>query len=351
MEILYENLYDKVIVISTYYRGKGGIAILISKYLELFPTIRYIPSHKFTNVVNQFLIAIVAIIRLAYLCIFKKSKIVHIHTASYRSFYRDSIYLVLAKFFRKKVILHIHGGEFEKFYLQNKRYCDFICHRADCIVAVSKYFGKIFRQYKLNDRVEVIYNSADKPIYQRGNNKDKGLNILFLGTIDDNKGIFDLIYCFIDNYEFLQGKVTLNICGVGDSLRLSKLIKDNFLSDMVIYHGWVDIIRKNELLSMADIYVQPSYFESLGIAIIEAMGYGLPIVASNTGGIPELVQDGKNGILIEPGNKDNLFNALSKLIEDPVLREKMGNESLKTSRLFTHNCMKDKIINLYNSLM
>lgn len=341
---------SKVVIIGTDIRGKGGIAILLDIYLRLFPNIKYIRSHKFSNVIFQFLIALFACFRLIYCLCFQHVSIVHIHTASYRSFIRDSVYLLIAKFFRKKVILHLHGGEFEKFYLQNKKYCNYICHRADCIVAVSNYFGEIFRRYQLNDRVEVIYNSADKPLFSKNNLSNKCLNILFLGTIDNNKGVFDLVQCIARNYEKFHNKVVLNICGVGDSGRLMSMIEDYSLSDVVIYHGWVDNYKKNQLLSIADIYVQPSYFESLGIAIIEALGYGIPIVASNTGGIPELVVDGENGFLIEPGNIDNLFNALSILIDTPVLREQMGNKSLTKSKLFTHEYMKNQVVNLYKSL-
>ena len=344
-------MYKKILLIGTSYEGKGGIAILLKIYLQLFANVSFVCSHKFANKWNQLWIAFIAIFKVIYYLVFTNIQIVHIHTASYRSFFKDSLYLLIAKLFNKKVILHLHGGEFEKFYSHNKKYCNWICHKADCIVGVSKYFGNLFERLDLNKEIKVIYNAVDKPLYSKKELSNPTLNILFLGTIDENKGIFDTIECFAKHIDYFQDKVILHICGVGDSERLTAMIEKYQLHNNIKYHGWVNYQEKNRLLSISDIYIQPSYFESLGIAIIEAMGYGIPIVASRTGGIPELVETGKNGILITPGSTDELFNALSSLIEDSSLRQKMGECSLKSSTQFTLEKMESDIVELYKSLL
>lgn len=352
--MLTKDLSDKILIIGTDLSGKGGIALLIKSYTRFFPTFNYICTHQFTNKFRQILIALKAIILTIYYCLFKNIKIIHIHTASYNSFFRDSIYFLIAKKLKKTVILHLHGGKFETFYNKHPKYCSYICGKADCIIAVSNYFGNIFKKLNLNKNIQVIYNSADEILNSRISKETKReqLNITFLGAIEKNKGIFDIIECLNRNYTYFKTKKThIHICGVGNSKELTNMIEKYNLLNLITYHGWVNKENKNLLLANTDIYLQPSYFESLGIAIIEAMNYSIPIIASDTGGIPELVEHNNNGLLIEPGNINELFNALKKLIEDSELRTSMGKKAYIKSHLFTTEIMECKLNNLYNYLL
>lgn len=341
----------QVLIIGTHLDGKGGIAILLKSYSQIFPVFYYVCSHKFSNRWYQLWITFTAFFKVVYYCSMRRIKIVHIHTASYRSFFRDSVYLLIAKLFNKKIIMHIHGGEFEQFFYKYPHYCRCVCQKADCVVAVSYFFGKIFRRLQLNHQVEVLYNAAEKPLYQKIYDRDGIINILFLGTIDDNKGVFDVLKCFMEHKDYFQSRVVLHIGGIGDSSRLEKEIKEFGLQDVVLYHGWMNQIEKNHMLAMTDIYIQPSYFESLGIAIIESMSYGIPVIASNTGGIPELVDSGSNGFLIPPGDMEQFFCVLSSLIENNDLCMQMGMKSLEKSRNFTIEQMEINIVELYRSFL
>lgn len=104
------------------------------------------------------------------------------------------------------------------------------------------------------------------------------------------------------------------------------------INENIMWLGIRNDVQK--ILPNLDIYCQPSRSESLPLAIIEAGMAGLPIVASNVGGIPELVQDGYNGFLVEPGNHEHLAECLFRLISDYGLRKKMGDNS---RRLMTDN--------------
>lgn len=345
-----ESITNNVLIVGTDHKGKGGIAILLKSYSLLFPQFNYVCSHRFTNKFNQIWISFSAFIKVLYYCTFQSIKIVHIHTASYNAFIRDSIYLLLAKLFRKKVILHLHGGKFEEFYNLYPTYCHFICNKADCIVGVSMYLCNILNKMKINNNIKVIYNAIDKPLFKKNTLERKILNITFLGAIVENKGIFDILECIENNKSYFKDKVIFHIGGVGEETKLQSIINKFNLHNIVKYHGWMNRKEKELLLSETDIYLQPSYFESLGIAIIEAMGYGIPIIASNTGGIPELVQNEKNGFLLQPGSIDDMFIALKKLIENDILRKEFGINSLNKSRMFTYHCMKQSLLGLYNSI-
>lgn len=349
--MIHDELSKSVCIVGTDLSGKGGIAAVLKSYSTIFPSFNYVCSHKFTNKVHQLLIAVQAIFKVIYFCCIKKVKIVHIHTASYNAFFRDSIYLLIAKLFRRKVVLHLHGGKFEQFYNQNSRYCSYICHKADCIVGVSNYFKAIFDKYKLNDNIKVVYNSVDKPLYLKKTTSRTQLNLLFLGSIVENKGIYDILSCVIKYRSYFEGKVFLRIGGSGQDVKLNRIIQDNRLSNIVEYLGWVELKKKHALLAETDIYLQPSYFESLGIAIIEAMSYKIPIIASRTGGIPELVTNLENGILISPGAIDDMYSAIKMLIENRALREDMGDKSGVKAENFTIESMSKAINDLYQEIL
>lgn len=349
--MIQDELSKSVCIVGTDISGKGGIAVVLKSYSTIFPTFNYVCSHKFTNKIHQFLIAIQAIIKVIYFCCVKNVKIVHIHTASYNAFFRDSIYVLIAKFLRRKIVLHLHGGKFEQFYNKNSKYCSYICHKADCVVGVSHYFKAIFDKYKLNDNIKVVYNSADAPLCTISKMTRTPLNILFLGNIVENKGIFDILDCFVKYRSYFEGRVFLRIGGSGQEDRLKSIIQDHELSNIVEYLGWVDLEKKHALLAETDIYLQPSYFESLGIAIIEAMSYNIPIVASNTGGIPELVTNQENGILISSGAIDDMYNAIKELIENEELRCNMGKKSGEKAENFTIESMSKAITDLYQEVL
>ncbi|MFY9637629.1 MAG: glycosyltransferase family 4 protein, partial [Methanobacterium sp.] len=122
-------------------------------------------------------------------------------------------------------------------------------------------------------------------------------------------------------------KVKLIFAGRGEMFdELSnQALKLDLVND-VIFTGFVEEDKKPLYFKAADIFCLPSttMAESFGIVNLEAMASGIPIVASNLGGIPDIVKHGVNGLLAEPGNDQNLADALSYLLKNEKLRNKMG---------------------------
>ena len=87
-------------------------------------------------------------------------------------------------------------------------------------------------------------------------------------------------------------------------------------------------------LGAADAFALPSYHEGFPMAILEAMACALPVVATNVGGIPELVKDGRDGFLVRPGDVGSLANRIRTLATDPALAARLGSNALQTVRAF-----------------
>lgn len=181
---------------------------------------------------------------------------------------------------------------------------------------------------------------------------DGNVNLLYLGFIYQAKGIFDLAEVINLSKERYRGKVKLYVGGSGvEEERLADFIKSNNLGDLIEMCGWVSGEDKNQLLSQCDAYILPSYIEGLPVSIIEAMTYGLPIISTKVGGIPEIVKDGKNGILFNSGDKQALSNSIDLLVNDNKHRKLMGMESLKMSKEYLPDNIVYCLNEMYKSLI
>ena len=103
----------------------------------------------------------------------------------------------------------------------------------------------------------------------------------------------------------------------------------------MIFYGVVGLEELRRFYSEADIFVLPSRYEPFGIVFAEAMSFGLPIVATRVGGIPELVEDGENGFLVTPGDVDSLADAVDKLASNAELRGRFGRSIYEKSKKLT----------------
>ena len=117
----------------------------------------------------------------------------------------------------------------------------------------------------------------------------------------------------------------------------------------VNFLGWRSDI--DEIMPLFDIFVLPSLNEGMGRVLVEAMAAGKPIVASNVGGIPDLVEHDRNGLLVPPGDEKALAASIKQLINDPEKAKLMGQRGRKRCNQFSVEAMVAKIDNLYQELL
>lgn len=100
----------------------------------------------------------------------------------------------------------------------------------------------------------------------------------------------------------------------------------------------------------ADIFILPSTIEGFGMVFLEAMNYGLPVIGSNVGGIPEIIDDGKNGFLVDPENPKEIAEKIRIIFEDEALRNKISENAYKRVGDFPLSKMVDETIKVYKNL-
>lgn len=329
---------------------KGGIAQVIESYSRIFETFYFIPTVKEGGKLYKFWVMLVAIIRLCYYSIWRNIKIVHIHACSNNSFRRKRIFVFIAKCLGKKVVFHIHGAEFKSFCeCYGKQRVIRVLKRCDAVIALSHSWQDYFRNELGLSNVVIINNIVNLPVVVDGLKNENMFNMVFLGEIGKRKGIYDLIYLLLDDKENYEGRLRLHVGGNGETKKFERLIEP--IDSIVKFYGWVDVDRKQYLLSQANAYILPSYNEGLPISILEAMSYGLPIISTNVGGIPEIVEDSYNGFLISPGDKEAMKKAIDKLLCNPELREEMGEHSKQLVEKFFPQEVEKQLLDLYESLL
>jgi len=153
---------------------------------------------------------------------------------------------------------------------------------------------------------------------------DRPVRLLFLGWLEQKKGVFELIEACRQLSE--SRKFVLDIVGEGTASEATReLVVRYGLGDIVRFRGWLKGADVEKALAEADVLVLPSWAEGLPNAMIEAMAARLAVVVSAVGNIPDVVTDGCEALLVPPQDVSALQAALAKVIDDPVLRRRLGD--------------------------
>ena len=329
------------------YVGKAGVTVYRCK----LGTPHFIRSFKtfFLNIIYliNFIPSIYSLIRIIKL---KDIDIVHLHGLL-------NFQGALAALFTKRLVVwHFHEALYPKFLLAILR--PFIRVIGDSFVHISE---STRNYYKTGSSIKeaIIYEPVDiekfKPSLIKEVQKDnlrKKLNVrcddIILGSVGNItwvKGYENLIVA-MGTLKKKQKNLKLLIIGkilstqTGYFKRLKRLVYSLGLEKDVYFLGMREDIP--QLLSLMDIFIMPSLTEGTPISIMEAMSMKLPVIASRVGGIPELVSDGRTGLLVNPGNPDEITDAVLNLLKDSGKRREMGVRAREVvgTKFSSENCVR-----------
>lgn len=310
---------------------KGGIASVVNGYREHDFSgkceVSYIESYRNGSKWEKLAKALKGYLLFFREMILNKPDIVHIHSSFGPSFYRKMPFIYMACFRGVPVINHIHGAEFETFYLKasdrKKRRIRKVYGKCTMLIALSEEWKRNLESVVSPEKITVIENYCKIPDLS-GTEKKK--QILFLGEIGKRKGCYDIPEIYGRVLEKGE-RLPLIMAGDGELAEVKKLFEDRDLLESVSFPGWVRGADKNKCLKESGIFLFPSYYEGMPMAVLEAMAYGMAIVTTRVGGIPHLLEDGVNGYLCEPGDIEGLSKRLLELSKDGDKRRKMGERA------------------------
>ena len=214
--------------------------------------------------------------------------------------------------------------------------CEYIfLHNASLLIFPSEPAVEYFRKLHLTKKKKAIVNPAANVWGENMvNYRNRVRNLLFVGQVREWKGLDILI-----NALHLLNLPKLHLDVIGRYYpnstyftAIKKSIKNNHLAKRVIFHGHKSPKELAVFYKNADIFIMPSRYETFGMVLPEAMSFGLPIVASSIPTAKQIIKNGINGILYETENPQELAIAITKLISDSRLREKIQKNKLLASK-------------------
>lgn len=347
---------DHVIMVGNYYKGNaiGGMASVVRAYEPYFESWHYLSSWRDVSKVGKLWYASKAYISFASKIFFcSKYKILHVHVASAASFYRKAHFIKLAKRMGLKVIFHMHSAVFKEYFEEcnDKDYLLKIMCMADSFIALSRSWKEYYASIGVpKEKIVVINNPVDYP-KEFNYEKDASVRMLFLGELLERKGVWDVLKAINEHQDSLRGKLKLKIGGNKREKDVVDFISKNNLTDIIEFEGWVAGDKKWQLLNWANLVILPSFNEGLPITLLEAMAYSCALISTPVGGIPEILENGENGLMVTPGNSEEIAKAIQYFVDNSVKCQDMGEKSYQKVIPFLPETVFKQLSNLYTQLL
>jgi glycogen synthase len=216
--------------------------------------------------------------------------------------------------------------------------------RASRVIAVSDFTRQELRKYYNipENRIRVIHNGVDTRKFQPAADKRRvkmelgfnpdDLTILSVGRLYARKGLFTLIESMPQVVKrFKNAKFVVSGKGQSDEMRKLVAHAERLgVKDNIIFTGYTPDKKLPKLYQAADVFAFSTFYEHHPFAILEALSTGLPVVTTNVGGIPETIESGKNGFLVQPFKSSQLSDRITYLLEHPAEAAEMGANARKT---------------------
>ena len=331
----------KILVVTPSFTQKGGVVEfnkLLLKYGKSDFSVFELSSGLKQSAPGKILAVLSDFIRFTTRLIFTSVDIVQINPSLGRNaVFRDGNLIRIARFFNKKVFVQWHGWNPDNEHLlqgKGKTFFEKTFFKADQIRVLSNHVALKFTEMGFTNKIIFGNTFIDDELLNRSSRLDVNdgvLRVLFLSTISKNKGI----YIALEVIQILQSKgikCELTIAGIGDELEnIKEYVRKNELKS-VEFTGHVEGQAKQEVFKKCNVYLFPSYYEGMPTSVLEAMGFGLPVVCSNAGALAEFFEDEVMGFRIEDMNVQQYADALLKLNRDPELSRNIGAFNLEYAR-------------------
>jgi glycosyltransferase involved in cell wall biosynthesis len=327
-----------VLMVGTSPQVRGGISTVVRGYQDagLFDRFdsAYVVTHRDGSAFVKVRTAAAAYARLVWLLTTADAPLVHIHISSRASFWRKAIVCGLTRLWRRPYLLHAHGSEFSKFYDAecggfSKWLVRTVFRKAALVFALSAQWNDELLRISPRATVRTLPNAVRLHDPSPPSAPDAPMRILFAGRIGARKGTFELLQAFA-RVAPKYPRATLVCAGDGEVEKLRSLSAELNVADRVSCPGWLSPEAMQDELARATVFALPSHAEGVPMALLEAMSRSLPVLTTPVGGIPGVVENDRNGLLVPPGDVDAIERALTKLLDSAQDRTRLGAAARET---------------------
>lgn len=335
---------------------QGGISSVLVSYKKLFnlPDENFVASYNGSFVKSLpklFLLCLRLLV-----CPPKKFDFFQIHTSSYGSFFRKYLISRCLRLRGKRYTCHIHGSLFDKFcdgasWFVKWMLKDYFTHSEKIFILSSEMKDIVKSVSPASENFVVVPNPGESiaDVPEDLSLHTEPVKVIFSGRFGKRKGVYDLIDAF-DKASF-EVPVELYLFGDGEVEKVRDCVEKSSKKDLIRVSPWMKHGEYIQQLPKYDLLVLPSYAERFSMSLVEALGFGLPVISTFVGGTAEVVEDGVCGLLVQPGDIDALRNSLETLVNDRDKRIGMGAAGWKrASDNFTGKVVLEKLISAYSEL-
>ena len=277
----------------------------------------------------------------------KNVDFVLIDTYSTQNFYYALAVSQLCRFLKIKYVPILHGGNLPSRLKRNPGFCKRIFNSAHVSVSPSIYLKNIFNKLGYNN-VKFIPNSIDINEYKFMN---RVVNVPKLFWLRSYKKIYNPLMAIHVAKRLKEKGFDMELCmvgpdGDGSFLYAKRLARDLNLD--VIFNMKMKKKKWIELSNNYNIFINTSNFDNLPVSVIEAMALGFPIVSTNVGGLPFLIEDGVNGLLVEENNVEQMTLKIIEIVQSPNYANKLALNARKKAEQFDWDTIKKQWNDLLN---
>lgn len=331
----------KILIVANYNKNEGGISGVVLNHFKKLIDEGYIVN--IFNTKRNPLIRLCLIFPLIH--IVKKYDIIHIHGCSGLGFYPIIVGILSSKIFAsKKTIVTYHGGGAEAFLNKRKRIIKWFLDKADHITVMSVYLKDVFNKYKIN--TIILKNLIDIEIDNEIRMDFPSPKILSIRSLSKMYNVQDIIVAFKiikKNYK----NASLKIAGAGE--QLNSLMKLGSDCESIEFLGVLPNNKIPELIKSNNIFVSVPSFDNQPMSILEAFACGIIVISTNVGGVPYMIEDGRNGLLVDVNNPQQIAEKIDWIISHPELSIKIIEEGKKEVEKYLWKNIWPTLVGLYEN--
>jgi len=278
----------------------------------------------------------------------RKYDVIHIFSASYFSFViAPTPAILVSKLFGKKVILNYHSGEADDHLRRWPRTAIPTIKLADRLVVPSEYLEDVFANFHLP--ASPIYNLIETDKFRF--RKRDALKPRFLSNrnFEAHYGVDRVLQAFAVIQKQLP-EAMLTVAGNGPERDKLQQVAVDLNLNKTTFVGRVEHDKIVELYDSCDVFLNGSLIDNQPLSILEAFACGLPIVTSNAGGIPYMVENERTGLIVECNDSDGLAQAALRLFAEPNLTTRLINEGRRECNKYSWASVRDQWLDLYFQL-
>lgn len=269
--------------------------------------------------------------------------VVLVDTYSTLGFYYALLTSVICQYFAIPYIPILHGGNLSKRLQKNKRLCRFVFKRATLLVAPSEYMRKTFQNYGYLN-VKSIANSIELEEYKFNPRNAPEPTLLWVRSfhkVYNPLMAIDVLKVLIKSYP----KARLCMVGPdrdGSLVACKDYARASGLADRILFPGVLSKLEWHKLSNSYDVFINTTNIDNTPVSVIEAMAMGLPVISTSVGGIPFLIQNNINGLLVESGDVKGMCNRIVDLLNNADQAYALSVAARTSVEVFDWEVVKEK---------